>query len=204
MIIAIHNTKGGVGSTTLAAHLCALAQDLGWKVDAMSADPTQELHRHVQPLGVRCLDPESILDREAADDDGDLLVIDVQTASSPPVEPDVWLVPVSSRLAQDHATALTDRLKGEVFWLPTMSYEFTVPSHLGVEVLPSLPYSRAIIQAAGQPIWSDPELAPTPGAQALRESLTALLSATLGSRGAVVEKPVRVDVRPSVGGTPAP
>ena len=189
MIIAIHNTKGGVGSTTLAAHLCALGRDLGWTVDAISADPTQELHRHLKPLDIRCLDPES-LDREAAEDDGDLLVIDVQTASSPPVSPDVWLVPVSCRLALEHAKALTDRLKGEVFWLPTMSYEVTVPSYLeGVHVLPSVPYSRAIIKAASQPgtVWSDPELALTPGAQALRESLTQLLSATLGSRGALAE-----------------
>ena len=189
MIIAIHNTKGGVGSTTLAAHLCALGRDLGWKVDAMSVDPTKELHRHLKPLEIRCLDPES-LDREAATDDGDLLVIDVQTASSPPVVPDVWLVPVSCRLALEHAKALTDRLKGEVFWLPTMSYEVTVPSYLdGVEVLPSVPYSRAIIKAGSQPgtVWSDPELALTPGAQALRESLTQLLSATLGSRGALDE-----------------
>ena len=191
MIIAIHNTKGGVGSTTLAAHLCALGRDLGWKVDAMSADPTKELHRHLEPLGIRCLDPESIMDREAADDDGDLLVIDVQTASSPPVAPDVWLVPVSCRLALDHATALTDRLKGEVFWVPTMSYEVTVPGYLGgVQALPLVPYSRAIIRAAGQgTVWSDPELALTPGAQALRESLTQLLSATIGSRGALAEEP---------------
>jgi len=192
MIIAIHNTKGGVGSTTLAAHLCALARDLGWKVDAMSADPTKELHRHLDPLGIRCLDPESIMDREAAADDGDLLIIDVQTASSAPVEPDVWLVPVSCRLALEHATALTDRLKGEVFWVPTMSYEVTVPSYLeGVEVLPSVPYSRAIIKAAGQlgTVWSDADLALTPGAQALRESLTQLLSATIGSRGAHAEEP---------------
>ena len=185
MIIAIHNTKGGVGSTTLAAHLCVLGGDLGWKVDAISADPTQELHRHLKPLDIRCLDPES-LGREAADDDGDLLVIDVQTASSPPVPPDVWLVPVANRLAQEHAAALTDRLVGEVFWIPMMSYEVTLPTYLeGVEVLPPVPYSRAILRAASQQatVWSDTELALTPGAQALRESLTQLLSATLGSRG---------------------
>jgi len=193
MIIAIHNTKGGVGSTTLAAHLCALGRDLGWKVDAMSADPTKELHRHLKPLEIRCLDPDS-LDREAAADDGDFLVIDVQTASSPPVPPDVWLVPISCRLALEHAKALTDRLIGDVFWIPTMSCEVTVPAYLeGVQVLPSVPYSRAIIKAASQQetVWSDAELALTPGAQALREALTQLLTATLGSRGVLAEEPAK-------------
>ena len=185
MIIAIHNTKGGVGSTTIAAHLCALGRDLGWTVDAVSADPTQELRRWLSPLDVRCIDTDS-LDREATDDDGDLLVIDVQTASSPPVGPDAWVVPVSNRLALEHATALTDRLKGRVFWIPTMSFKLTVPAYLsGVEVLPPVPYSRAIIKAASQPatVWSDAELARTPGGQAMRESLTQLLSVTLGSCG---------------------
>jgi len=194
MIIAIHNTKGGVGSTTLAAHLCALGRDLGWKVDAVSADPTQELRRHLQPLDIRLLDPESFDREAAADDERDLLVIDVQTASSPPVSPDVWLVPVSCRLAQEHATALTDRLVGEVSWIPMMSYEVTVPAYLeGVEILPSVPYSRAIIKAASQQesVWSDTELALTPGAQALRESLTQLLSATMGSRGVFAEEPAK-------------
>ncbi len=29
MIIAFHNHKGGIGTTTLAAHLCVLARELG-------------------------------------------------------------------------------------------------------------------------------------------------------------------------------
>ena len=146
----------------------------------MSADPTQELCRRLKPLGTRCIDPGS-LDREAADDDADILVIDVQTASAPPVAPDVWLVPVANRLAQEHATALTDRLRGEVFWIPMMSYELTLPRYLeDVTVLPPVPFSRAIATSQQGTVWGDPELALTPGAQALRESLTQLLTATLG------------------------
>ena len=182
MIIAIHNTKGGVGSTMLAAHLCALARDLGLTVDAVSADPTQELPRWLGPLGIRCLDPES-LDRPASKEDGELLVIDVQTASSPPIEPDVWLVPISDSFALEHAKALTDRLRGEVFWIPMMGYEVTVPMHLEeVELLPPVPYSRAVAKAASElgTVWSVPDLAVTPGGQGLRESLTQLLSATGG------------------------
>lgn len=46
-----------------------------------------------------------------------------QTVSSSPVEPDVWLVPVSDSFALEHAKALTDRLRGDVFWIPMMGYE---------------------------------------------------------------------------------
>lgn len=59
MIIAFYNFKGGVGTTTLAAHTCALAHELGLRVAGVSADFKHELPRWLEGLKIPCitLDP---------------------------------------------------------------------------------------------------------------------------------------------------
>ena len=90
MIIAFHNFKGGVGSTTLAAHMCVLAQELGIKVAGVSVDFTQELPRWLSGSGI----PSIEIDLEHGESDADLIVMDVHSQDEPPLRPDVWVLPI--------------------------------------------------------------------------------------------------------------
>ena len=176
MIIAIHTTRGGAGSTTIAAHICKLAQDQGVTVCAMSSDPAQELRRWLDPLAIPCIGPEGDDSISAT-----LLVIDVRTSSRPPIGPDIWVVPISDRLAYEHAVQLSDGLMGEIYWLPVGGYELgpeSVPAYLRdtVVIAPNVPYSRAIHISSAQQrvVWSIDGLEKTPGAHALSRSLRTI------------------------------
>ena len=178
MIIAVHNTKGGVGSTTLAAHLCALLAEGDESVNGMSVDSNRELHRWLEPLGIPCLDPDVDLSRRR----GDHLVLDVQSICRPPLAPDVWVIPIANRLATEHAQALADTLRGAVLWLPTMGemvIRAAVPAHASdaIDIAPSVPFSRAMAQACVTRTiaWLHPELADTRGVRELRHALTSVL-----------------------------
>jgi len=186
MIIAVHNTRGGVGSTTIAAHLCKLIQGLNITVDAMSIDPTQELQRWLKPLGVRLIEPEQLAPQTRDQDESfaEVLVMDIHTSQVPPVLPDLWVVPISDRLAYEHAVQLTDSLSGDVVWLPTLGRaleHLDIPRYLAdtLTIAPQVPFSRAIRSAGenGRLVWDVPELADTAGALALRRSLRQLLDA---------------------------
>ena len=198
MIIAIHNTKGGVGSTTIAAHLCALIAEGDARVDGMSVDDNNELRRWLDPLGIRCLDPEVDLSHARSDH----LVIDVQSTRRPPVAPDAWVIPCSNRLAVEHGEALADTLPGVVLLLPTMGRRIdpaVVPEHArgDVEVSAAIPYSRAVAEACDTRTiaWRHPELAGAYGVRQLRsalESLLALAQRVLEAADEAAPRPVAV------------
>jgi hypothetical protein len=101
MIIAFHNHKGGIGTTTLAAHLCVLAKELGIPVAGVSADFKKELPRFLEPEKIPCIE----LDPRRDEPDYDLFVIDVQSTTAPPIEPDVWIIPLCDRTSNENAAA---------------------------------------------------------------------------------------------------
>ena len=184
MIIAVHNTRGGVGTTTIAAHLCKLIQALNITVDAMSVDPTQELQRWLKPLGVPLIEPDRLSPQARQGDEtfAEVLVIDVHTSQVSPVLPDLWIVPISDRLAYEHAVQLSDALSGDVVWLPMKGRALDhadMPGYLknAITIAPQVPFSRAIRAADenGRLVWDDPDLADTAGALALRRSLRQVL-----------------------------
>ncbi|MBK8263858.1 MAG: hypothetical protein IPK80_21295 [Nannocystis sp.] len=152
MIISVHNTKGGVGTTALVRHLTHLATSRGWRVHTRS--PT------------------------SADDpiDADLILIDGPGGGE--LAADVTIIPISSKLAHLHADALADGLRGLVIYLPNTGYKLSeLAPHLNVAVAEGIPYSNAIAHAAEyeRVIWEDPELRHTPGAEALLRSLNDVL-----------------------------
>ena len=73
-IVALYNEKGGVGSTSLAAHLCWLARENGIRVAGISFDPTTELRGWIEPLGISWFDG---LRHQEPDDGAELLVADI-------------------------------------------------------------------------------------------------------------------------------
>lgn len=152
MIISVHNTKGGVGTTAIARHLTHLATSRGWRV-------------HTRAPSI-------------ADDpiDADLILLDGPCGGE--LAADVTIIPISSKLAHLQADTLADGLRGLVIYLPNMGYKLSeLAPHLNVTVAEGIPYSNAIAYAAEyeRVIWEDPDLRHTPGAEALLRSLNDVL-----------------------------
>jgi hypothetical protein len=175
MIIAFHNFKGGVGTTTLAAHTCALARDCGIDVVGVSIDVEQELPRWLERAQIGCIE----LDLQHGHTEADLIVLDVQSHSAPPLNPDVWIVPICDGSSNRIAGEVSDRLRGHLIWLGNKGHTPIVPAFLAddVELASPMPYSRALAQTAGRRdvLWNVPDLADSAGAWALRASLLAVL-----------------------------
>ncbi len=175
MIIAFHNFKGGVGTTTLTAHTCVLAKECGISVVGVSVDFKQELPHWLERTQIDCIE----LDLQHGHTDAELIVLDVQSHTNPPLMPDVWVMPICDRLSNENAGDVSDRLRGHLIWLGNMGRTAIVPSHLAevVELASPMPYSRALAQAAERHdiLWSVPELAGSAGARALRASLLDVL-----------------------------
>ena len=186
MIIAFHNFKGGVGTTTLAAHTCALARACGLSVVGMAVDHKQELPRWLAGTQIDCVE----LDLKQGQTDADLLVLDVQSHAAPPPIADVWVVPICDRLSNENAADVSDRLRGHLIWLGNMGREVVVPAALAeqVELALPMPYSRALAQAADAQsiLWNVPELAESAGARSLRASLLDVLRQAYRAVGQVV------------------
>lgn len=190
MIIAFYNFKGGVGTTTLVAHTCALAQELGLRVAGVSADFRYELPRWLGTLKIPCITPD-----RAEDEGFDLIVIDVQSHSEPPIEPDVWVLPISDAASAERACEVSDRLQGPLIWLGNKGRRAPeVPTYLlgAVEVARPMPYSRALDRAnlTYSIVWNVPELAGAAGAWALRASLENVLDRAFAARGSSLSRAV--------------
>lgn len=195
MIIAFHNAKGGVGSTTHVVHACALAQDLGIKVVGVSVN-SQELPRLLASAQIPCVE----LDPKQETIDAELIVMDVQSHSEPPFWPNVWVLPIRDATSNRSAEVVSDRLHGPLIWLGNEGWTATVPAYLAEDVQLALPmpFSRAVCQAEEQQavVWNIPELARSGGAVALRASLTDVLRRAYVAAG--VPLPAALDPGPGL------
>ncbi len=73
MIIAFHNFKGGVGSSTLAANTCLRAQERGLTVIAGAADDKGDLKRWLENTEIPFVD----LSLDEVRKPADLMIIDI-------------------------------------------------------------------------------------------------------------------------------
>jgi hypothetical protein len=174
MIIAVHNFKGGIGSTTIALHLAYLAQKAGHKVGGASVDFKKDLERFLAPLGIPCVDPN---DKTS---ELDHLIMDVQSHTEMPFGADVTVAPITGRISAERALELSDRTRDQVLWVSNMGGTVPkIPEHLtgNTKVLAPIPFSHAIAACPeGSIIWEHPDLADSPGARALRVSLLEVLA----------------------------
>lgn len=170
-IIAFHNTRGGVGSTVLATHTCALGRRLGMTVAGLSVDSFREFEIWLEHVGIPRVDNPNELP------DVDLIVMDVKkSAASLPLRPNAWLIPIDRPQSCESACELTDRLRGDVIWIGNAGYEVgPPPAYLGRGLLRArgVPFSRALSLAHERQVvvWDDPSLAESPGARALEMAL---------------------------------
>ncbi len=182
-IIAFHNEKGGVGSTSLSAHLCGLAREHGIRVAGISVDPTVELRGWIEPLGIPWIDG---LGAQEPDDDVQLLVADIHgQARDIPLEPDLWVIPIDGRMSYEQAIGLSDRLNGPILWMPNHIHgssffaRYEVPRSTGQvdQLFPGVPRSHAIATAGADRglVWATGDGARSPGARYLRSALKTVL-----------------------------
>lgn len=186
MKIAFHSTKGGVGTTSLAAHLCVCAREGGIRVAGVSFDPTGELPKWLAPLDIPCLDG---LRGETPTPDIELLVVDINTQIQDlPLGIDQYVIPIDCRLSYEHALRLSDRLPNAILWLanhvnaPGFCIRFEIPPHLGhvEQLLPGVSHSRAIAEAGADRkiVWHTEDGAHSAGAIFLRDALQSVLERT--------------------------
>ncbi|MEZ4450980.1 MAG: hypothetical protein R3B09_15975 [Nannocystaceae bacterium] len=180
LTIEIHNAKGGVGCTTIAYHLLHGAQEIGLRVAAMSIDPTGSLGRELEGTGTPVLEPGAPLEAEY-----DLLIVDRNAQCPKPIDADVRLIPIANRRSWECACDLSDRYTGSIFWVPNMSEERPeVPAYLegAVQVIRGIPRSRGIAEAEWRRtvVWTDPDLAESPGAHDMRVAVFDILRWVMG------------------------
>lgn len=179
MIIAFYNDDDR--TTGLVAHTCVLLADTGHTVAGVMSE-------HVRPLLPRYLERTNIpvLDASrAAEGAYDVRVIDLRSYCTPPLTPDVWILPIT-RVSLARALDATDRIEGRVILLGIDGFVVhysDLPHHLfpGVRITQALPFSRALDRAwrEREIVWNDPQLATSPGAAGLRDTLAALLDRAL-------------------------
>jgi hypothetical protein len=167
-IIGINNEKGGVTSTTLAAHLSFYGTEFGLTVAGAYLGGPGDLRHWLRPAKIPCFDAR----REKLPSDVDLLVLDVysQSRCHEVLRPDIWLVPVDSEEADRRAVALAPRLSGNVRRVRICRYEFEVSPELE-DTNVVLPYCQAVAATGWslRPVWAERLGASSAGARAIRE-----------------------------------
>jgi len=116
--IAFFNTKGGVGSTTLAACTTIFAVYAGVDVIGASLDPRRDLRRWMDHQDIPWIDattdvPQPDLEYR------DLLVLDVHAGAGciDIIRPDLWVVPMDSRMAYENAVRSVPMRQGPELWV---------------------------------------------------------------------------------------
>lgn len=123
-IIVVRNDRvGGVGRTTLVAHILFFAAELGLKVAGASIDDRNDLRPWLRPAGIRWVDALS----EDLPTDVDLIVIDVgsDAKSVEILRPSLTLIPVDRLPAEECARATAETVVGEV--MRVRNYSHGVP-----------------------------------------------------------------------------
>lgn len=182
MIIAFYNHMSGLGATMHAAHTCALGQNLGLRVAAVSADFISDLPRWLEGRQIPCLEGD-VASRAS---EFDLLVMDIRSPARPPITPDAWVLTVCDHASAESAAKAADRLPGHLIWLRNKGYETTIrATHLHGSHAHPMPFSRALARAGvfSRIVWDDPELAESPGAIDLWKSLEDVLGYSYQARG---------------------
>lgn len=112
-IIAVHNHKGGIGKTTICAHVAWRASDLGIKCLVITLDRQGDVLRYIsvdkkvekkKPVRNGLITGLFSPDEMPPDDileDYPLVIVDTPPEAGVPeaIDPDLWVVPVDNRTA---------------------------------------------------------------------------------------------------------
>ena len=154
-IVAFHNFRGGVGSTTFASNATLYAAERGLQAIGATLGFRHDLGHHLAHAEVPWCD--GIL---GLPDAGDLLVLDVHSHCKliDVVRPDLWVMPLTDRTAVDHALRVLPQLAGQILWVPTKGFrDVQVPEHLTERVSLWSPIPRSEVfttsYVSQRPVW---------------------------------------------------
>jgi hypothetical protein len=124
-IVVFYNNKGGVGKTTLAAHLARRAEQLKIPTVAVAVDPQADLMRYliqgdanIRPELIHKVSDHLVVfyspKKVPAGLTRDLVIVDMAPAMelAPSIKPNLWVVPVDSRAAADDLMNVIARMEG--------------------------------------------------------------------------------------------
>lgn len=171
-IVAFYNCKGGVGSTTLTGNFTTFAAERGVRVRAATLGPEHDLQPFIRRAG---LDWHDAL--EGLPTEGDLLVLDVHSHidCAELLRPDLWVMPMSNRMAYENAGRVLPWLIGPALWVWN---DGTVHARRVPEALRDrasfapvvIPRCTAVAEslANSAAAWSTPDGADSSGARAVQ------------------------------------
>lgn len=171
-IIAFYNAKGGVHSTTYAAHTALYAAERGVRVAAATVGPSHDLRPFMSRAGIPWYDA-----LEGLPTTDDLLILDVHShlRCAADLRPDLWVMPMCNRTAYENAAQVMPSLVGPALWVWTAGrvYSEVVPAALRdrVSMAPVvMPRSRAMAESGETwtPAWSTRIGARSPGARTMQ------------------------------------
>ncbi len=154
-IIAYHNFRGGVGSTTLASNTCIYAAERGLDVVGATFGDRRDLRHHLAHADVPWCDGLERLPETC-----DLLVLDVHSHCKliDVVRSDLWVMLMTDPTAVINAVRILPQLAGPALWVPTRGFTlFEVPPDLPerVSFSPPIPYCKALVHSYDlqRPVW---------------------------------------------------
>ncbi|MBL9102754.1 MAG: hypothetical protein JNL82_17540 [Myxococcales bacterium] len=178
IIVVRNDIVGGVGRTTLVAHLLFFAAEFGLKVVGASIDESNDLYPWLRPAGIRWVDAT----REDLPTDVDLIVIDVGSSakSVEVLRPSLTLIPVDRAAAEDCARKTAATVHGDAMrvrnyqGLP-LSDEQLSPELRSLDVVLTRCDQLAATGWSLRPVWASPLGAASAGARAMRELAAEVL-----------------------------
>ncbi|MBL9106476.1 MAG: hypothetical protein JNL82_36470 [Myxococcales bacterium] len=153
--IAFHNFRGGAGSTTYASNATIYAAERGLQAIGATLGFRHDFGHHLAHADVPWCDGIVGLPHV-----GDLLVLDVHSHCKliDVVRPDLWVMPITDRIAVDHAVRILPQLAGPILWVPTKGFrDPQVPEEWAerVAVSPPIPRSEVFSHSyvSQRPVW---------------------------------------------------
>ncbi|MBL9105119.1 MAG: hypothetical protein JNL82_29505 [Myxococcales bacterium] len=179
IVVVRNDIVGGVGRTTIAAHLLFFAAELGLKVVGASIDERNDLCPWMRPAGIRWIDALS----EELPTDVDLIVIDVGTGakSVEVLRPSLTIIPVDRAAAEDCARATAETIAGEAMRLRNYSHGVSLSDEQlslelrSLDVVLTRCDQLAVTGWTLRPVWASPLGAASAGARAMRELAAEVL-----------------------------
>jgi hypothetical protein len=179
IIVVRNDIVGGVGRTTITAHILFFAAELGLKVAGASIDERNDLYPWLRPAGLRWVDALC----EDLPTDVDLIVIDVGSSAKSVeiLRPSLTLIPVDRLPAEDCARKTAETVVGNVMRLRNYSHGVVLSDEQLTLELRSLDVVLTRcdqLAATGwtlRPVWSSPLGAASAGARAMRELAAEVL-----------------------------
>lgn len=204
MIIAVHNHKGGIGKTTITAHLAFRLDQLGIKclvitldrqgdvVRYFSEDPQLDPDKPVRLRNITALYSPGQMPPDDALRGFQVILVDTppESGMADAVDPDLWVVPVDNRTAIENLASVVPKMAAKapcfvVFYAADLGGVSTLRGLQDASKhIPKLEFYSEVVphnsamfrtQAYYKPVWDVPHGKGTSGHKAMLQLCDAIL-----------------------------